>query len=172
MSTIKAGDGVLYVPGHEYHLDRDGRGNLLFHFHHDEGHPALGIHRGDVADVRAAQTQAGAKQPLVRVGGRLLTAAGHPVVPGNPLRPWKARVVQVNADGSADLAVEHPHGCAVLGLPARRLRRLDLVSESPNEDGTINRVYRQVFPNAAAPGVPHDPTGTVPHSYHLPQETS
>lgn len=102
---VKQGDRVLYVPHEDHHLDADRNGDPVWEFEHARDGP--GRRKGDTARRLGRLSRDG--------GGTLLTEVGnHPVRPVRPLRPWGATVRAAHEDGTADLDVSHPNGCATL----------------------------------------------------------
>ena len=81
--------------------------------------------------------------------------SGHEVYHDGPISKWKAWVVQVNPDGSADLDIAHPHGW--------------YKPEDGKRDGFITMTCPDRNHHPDAPGVPHDPTGKRMHSFHREQ---
>lgn len=163
---VQVGDKVLYSPDHCHAFDRpkadskyDVHGGLAFTFVHAEdtrGNAASGTHpgyparkKGEPVDMLAScstHDASGAltlQLPVKDKSGKLVTAQGHAIAPGRPVEYWPATVIAVNADGSADLEVEHPNGYVTLHYPGR--------AAHPD-----------------APGIKYDPVNKGPHTFHLP----
>ncbi len=142
-TELKVGAHVLYAPHLDHCLETDHKGNALFHFHF-ESEP--GTEKTVHLPAHGAVSRDG--------DGRLVTATGHAIRPGRAKRGWDAVVARVNEDGSADLTITHPFG-----------------QKKPGEVGgavTLHYPDRDAHPEA--PGIPRDPSGQAPHSFHLPEE--
>lgn len=137
MPEIEVGAAVLYIPSLIHQLDMDCKGDLLFEFHHTNA--VGGVRAGDVADPK----QCGKIQAKNKDGHYEMTS-GHVLKAGKAKRPWPARVVRVNADGTCDLDIDHPFGGFTLHYPDR-----------------------DAHPDAA--GIRHDPKKS-PHTFHCDGE--
>lgn len=138
MAEIKVGDRVWYV-AHAGHWNDSAGKEAVFEFvHHKDGPPLprgqqhLQVKAGEAlpAGERAwgTGTDAHDKLPLGRVeeveqrpsGMPVLhLSKGHTIRATRPLRPWEAKVIRVNADGTVDLDVLHPCGHEVHRKPDR-----------------------------------------------------
>ena len=151
MSDLKAGDRVLYSPdlchATSCRVLPGGSAETLFHFRHKKagarGGPNGPTHhrKGDRASLHP---NAKGVVLLRNDAGVLETHDGHEIEPDVPRSYWPAVVARVNADGTADLDIEHPQGGITLHCPDR--------DHHPG-----------------APGVPHDPK-KAPHTFHLAGE--
>lgn len=167
MPEIKVGDKVWYVPCVQTHwLDRDARGDPVFHFvHAGDGPPVVRfqkraaegdpVPRGHFA-VCHPESEHAAKAdqlPLGRVerrdaDGTLHTSKGHKLKPSRHVRAWEATVVRVNADGSCDLDIQHPNGYETHHKPDReavRAHAAELTARLAQEEAYV------------AAGLPHGP---------------
>lgn len=88
---MQAGDIVNYMPGTEYWLSTDSKGDLVF----------------ELFDKRNDKRYFGPTSP----GGQEKWLPAQFLKPGKPIKAWKAKVMAVYPDGSLALEVKHPNGC-------------------------------------------------------------
>lgn len=105
--TVTVGSKVLYVPEAEFALDRDRDGRTCWLFAYEEGD------RRPFPDKDVGT--------LTRQQGRLISQQGKGVAPSGPRYFWPGVVAAANEDGTCELDVRHPNGCATLHLPGRKL---------------------------------------------------
>jgi hypothetical protein len=125
VNEVNVGDRVLYSPCEDtHHLDRDSSGDLLWHHVHGDG-----PRKGQALELKGTLT--------CDEGGTLRTAAGHKVIPHCCRHYWPAVVEAVHEDGTCDLTIRHPNGCATLYYPRVKqdADRAPHTFHLPNEQG-------------------------------------
>lgn len=151
----KVGDRALFSPGPEHFAASTAQGDPAFSWLYtgEKGGSkrSPGHGKGDKVNLETAG------KFKRRPDGQLVTGQGHPVELGPPLFYWPAWIVAILPDGSVALDVIHPIS----------LRSPDHAGSATLEKAFVIHHVPDLTRSPGAKGVPYDPKGKGPHSFHL-----